>query len=152
MSDLAAVLDAIDTLITGCTLCGQPLGDSPSQDFCSEDCQWRWKNIDILDPGGVNRAMLADEIERRNPSFEFLGNWVSWPMTVLSRPRDCPHCGMLLALGEAHHGGWGWMGFGEPYERQPGEWLLQTKWHTPDRCREAVAERDQGVLIFGGVS
>lgn len=35
------IISTIDTAI-GCQQCGRPLGDSPSDDFCSSECQMAW--------------------------------------------------------------------------------------------------------------
>lgn len=40
MTDL---IERIDTLVGTCQHCQGPLGDSPSEDFCSEKCQQRWQ-------------------------------------------------------------------------------------------------------------
>jgi hypothetical protein len=38
---MADIIDVIDKA-TGCQQCGATLGGSPSDDFCSEDCQHAW--------------------------------------------------------------------------------------------------------------
>lgn len=37
------IISAIDSA-TGCHQCGNPLGSSPSSDFCSEFCQRTWQS------------------------------------------------------------------------------------------------------------
>lgn len=144
---LAGVLEAIDTVISSCVLCGQPRGDSPSDDFCSEECQWLWEQAQLADPGGANRAALAVAVELRHPKYKVHEkDWTWWRVNVLSRPRDCPHCGSLLALVETSET-WGWLALGDPYERKPGLWSLRSTWHTPDRCRETDYSRDQSALF-----
>lgn len=143
------VLDAINELVTDCALCGRELGEqSPSVDFCSEDCQEHWQRGKVCDPGGRNRAAWVEAIERLHPRWEAKhADMAHWPMHILGLPRDCPHCGTMITLVEAFHGGWGWMGtLGEPYEAKPGAWKLQARWHTPEQCMEAAFRRDQGVL------
>ncbi len=39
LDDTLAAIDAA----TGCQQCGGPLGDSPSDDFCGENCQAAWR-------------------------------------------------------------------------------------------------------------
>jgi len=39
--EAGSVISAIDQVI-GCQQCGMPLEESPSGDFCSEDCQETW--------------------------------------------------------------------------------------------------------------
>ena len=43
--DIGTALTAIDAAIghRECQHCGQPVNASPSQDFCSEDCQQTWQ-------------------------------------------------------------------------------------------------------------
>ncbi|WP_037345914.1 hypothetical protein [Sciscionella sediminilitoris] len=61
------ILDQIDAAI-GCQQCGRELGDSPSDDFCSESCQQRWHAgragatrpwFDEVDPDAVARMLEA---------------------------------------------------------------------------------------------
>ncbi|MGH3427799.1 MAG: hypothetical protein ACRDQZ_09570, partial [Mycobacteriales bacterium] len=42
--DISTALTAIDTALgdRDCQHCAQPVGASPSADFCSEDCQRTW--------------------------------------------------------------------------------------------------------------
>lgn len=148
MSPARDIIDAIDAVTDGCWQCGDPLGSSPSGDFCSEDCQEQWAQRQVADPGGVNRSALAAEVETRYPRF-MVGekNLAAWPFDVVSRPRCCEHCGELLALVDLHSGGWGWLGFGAVCKVRPKGWKLHTKWHTPERCVEAVLQREQGALF-----
>lgn len=46
MTDIISAIDAA----TGCQHCGNPLGSSPSSDFCSEFCQrtWQAKRVGVV--------------------------------------------------------------------------------------------------------
>jgi endogenous inhibitor of DNA gyrase (YacG/DUF329 family) len=53
--DIATALTAINAVIGDleCQQCGQPVSASPSQDFCSEDCQQTWRETRAgIAPGG----------------------------------------------------------------------------------------------------
>lgn len=86
-----AAVTAIDELIGPadterglCCQCGRPLGDSPSDDFCSENCQqvWRTRNATVA-PGHEVLDRVRDFVARFNvfPS---------------------QHCAPMLALWYAH--------------------------------------------------
>jgi len=85
---LNAIADAIGTDDTGrrgaCSQCGRPLGDSPSDDFCSENCQaaWRAANSTVL-PGHEVLDRVRDFVARFN----------IFP---------AEHCAPMLALWYAH--------------------------------------------------
>jgi hypothetical protein len=40
--DIVARIDAVIEAVKGCQRCGRPLGVSPSDDFCREECQQAW--------------------------------------------------------------------------------------------------------------
>lgn len=54
LDDTIAVIDAVTD---GCQQCGKPRGDSPSDDFCSEDCQEAWAG------GGSDTAESDDAVD-----------------------------------------------------------------------------------------
>lgn len=57
MNDLDATLRRIDTA-TGCHRCGEPLRNSPSDDFCSEACQHAWASARVhVDPQHHNPGL-----------------------------------------------------------------------------------------------
>lgn len=112
------LLSAIDTLTDTCVQCGRPRGDSPSADFCSENCQrvWRATHADtraVVDGGARPSDQMPDTAEPPLP-------WLGQPETdavapsgheVLDEVRDfvarynafpSEHCAPMLALWYAH--------------------------------------------------
>lgn len=67
-----------------CIQCGRNLGNSPSEDFCSEDCQqvWRARNVTVV-PG----YEVLDRVH------EFVARFNVFPSE---------HCAPMLALWYAH--------------------------------------------------
>jgi hypothetical protein len=57
------IIDRIDAAV-GCQQCGGPLGASPSDDFCGEDCQsaWRRAQVGAEDGAGDTRPAPVDEV------------------------------------------------------------------------------------------
>jgi Protein of unknown function (DUF3631) len=60
--DIASTLTEIDAALGGpaCQHCGQPVGTSPSADFCSEDCQQTWHNQHTGPPLTAAEEPLAE--------------------------------------------------------------------------------------------
>ncbi|UJW34217.1 DUF3631 domain-containing protein [Saccharothrix sp. AJ9571] len=88
-TDAVAAIDAVigDPHRAGerlCAKCGRPCGDSPSDDFCSENCQslWRTENAAVL-PGHEVLDRVRDFVARFN----------AFPSA---------HCAPMLALWYAH--------------------------------------------------
>jgi hypothetical protein len=67
-ADLATTLTAIDKAI-GCQHCGRALDQSPSPDFCSEDCQQEWHQRRI--------GTAPDERRRSGDEFWYRKLWES---------------------------------------------------------------------------
>lgn len=63
MTDIISAIDAA----TGCQHCGNPLGSSPSSDFCSEFCQrsWQAKRVGLVavDPLEIRLHTVQPSIE-----------------------------------------------------------------------------------------
>lgn len=55
MTDIISAIDAA----TGCQQCGEPLGSSPSSDFCSEFCQGAW-HFRVHHDGTLEMLVLPD--------------------------------------------------------------------------------------------
>ncbi|MBV9160069.1 MAG: DUF3631 domain-containing protein [Pseudonocardiales bacterium] len=60
--NIGTALTAIDAVIGGreCQHCAQPIGASPSADFCSEDCQRTWHEQQATTPTTAPAGSLAD--------------------------------------------------------------------------------------------
>lgn len=63
-------------MMTVCGHCGGVLGGSPSDDFCSEGCQWSWnfERACRLGPGLIGRPaeldrQIVEMIQRLDASF-----------------------------------------------------------------------------------
>lgn len=69
----ADIISAIDAA-TGCQQCGNPLGSSPSSDFCSEFCQGSWheKRVGIepvaAEPRVLPSYLALHPMDRPEPS------------------------------------------------------------------------------------
>ncbi|GHF74247.1 DUF3631 domain-containing protein [Amycolatopsis bartoniae] len=85
---LAAIDDAIGAGVAGgpatCCQCGRPLGESPSDDFCSENCQQVWRS--------ANRVVMAGH-EVLDRVRDFVARFNVFPSE---------HCAPMLALWYAH--------------------------------------------------
>lgn len=46
-----------------CAQCGRERGNSPSDDFCGETCQWKWhrKRVDRSGTGGITVNIIVHE-------------------------------------------------------------------------------------------
>lgn len=64
------IISAIDSA-TGCHQCGNPLGSSPSSDFCSEFCQSTWLANRIgtaaTDPRSIPTYVTMHSMDRPEP-------------------------------------------------------------------------------------
>lgn len=71
------IISAIDQA-TGCHQCGNPLGSSPSSDFCSEFCQatWQEKRVDrtrttgTVGPVAISYDYMAENIRSVGQRFD----------------------------------------------------------------------------------
>lgn len=80
--DYQSTLDAIDAALDGCVQCGQPRGGSPSDDFCSEQCQERWAAGTTTDPGATARWDREETAHQYRELFTGV-QWVREPSGVL---------------------------------------------------------------------
>ncbi|TKG67518.1 DUF3631 domain-containing protein [Prauserella endophytica] len=78
------VIGAADTERGTCAQCGRPLGESPSQDFCSENCQQVWR---------THHATIVPGYEVLDRVREFVARYNVFPSE---------HCAPMLALWYAH--------------------------------------------------
>lgn len=87
------IIDRIDAAV-GCQRCQGPLGDSPSSDFCSEDCQTEWGHSRVgavlPEAGGIMQNIVG--------TLESLGvrvlPWQQAPVADFAITRD----GGIVAL------------------------------------------------------
>jgi hypothetical protein len=81
---VAAIDEVIGDSAGACNQCGRPLDDSPSDDFCSENCQQVWRS--------ANRAAVAGH-EVLDRVRDFIARFNIFPSE---------HCAPMLALWYAH--------------------------------------------------
>ncbi|SFJ91254.1 Protein of unknown function [Amycolatopsis sacchari] len=84
MTTTTDTVAAIDEVIGTCNQCGRPLGESPSDDFCSENCQQVWRS--------ANRVVMAGH-EVLDQVRDFVARFNVFPSE---------HCAPMLALWYAH--------------------------------------------------
>lgn len=73
---------------TGCHQCHRPLGDSPSNMFCSEGCQWAWQSARVS-----GRPEVRDRNSERRPlSHVFIqrGEGTQWVEVGTAAPFTVP--------------------------------------------------------------
>lgn len=66
------ILEAIDAA-TGCQQCGNPLGASPSSDFCSEFCQGAWHANRVTVPRLADLLTMSPRTVLRGSPVHFSG-------------------------------------------------------------------------------
>lgn len=100
MSDVTDTVSAIDSAI-GCQQCGRPVSGSPSDDFCSENCQAVWQ-ASRLDRPGLRLVSPAAPAEprRRLDGAQVLDDVQAFLTRFSAFPHE--HCAPMLALWYAH--------------------------------------------------
>ncbi|MGH3754148.1 MAG: DUF3631 domain-containing protein [Pseudonocardiaceae bacterium] len=109
--DIGTALTTIDAAIGGreCQHCGQPVGVSPSPDFCSEGCQQTWHEQHAATPGAVPGSTPArplDWLGQPQPGtivragHDVLDDVAAFVARFSVFPSE--HCAPTLALWYAH--------------------------------------------------
>ncbi|MGH3808704.1 MAG: DUF3631 domain-containing protein [Pseudonocardiaceae bacterium] len=114
--DISTALTAIDAAIGGraCQHCSQPIGTSPSPDFCSEDCQRIWHEQHTGTPRTVLTVSVVDTEKARplgwlgqsppratvRAGHDVLDDVAAFVARFSAFPSE--HCAPTLALWYAH--------------------------------------------------
>ncbi|MGH3852170.1 MAG: DUF3631 domain-containing protein [Pseudonocardiaceae bacterium] len=109
-SDITTALTAIDTALgdRDCQHCARPVGESPSPDFCSEDCQRTWHHQHTTTPptGDTEPARPLEWLRQPVPEVtvraghEVLDDVAAFVGRFSVFPSE--HCAPTLALWYAH--------------------------------------------------
>lgn len=96
------IIDSIDAAI-GCQQCGHPIGDSVSDDFCSQGCQGDWHSnpvrseplpfppdLHFQGSGPDRHVTVADTIYNQQCRFWADSDWSAWTQAPMTTPAEFP--------------------------------------------------------------
>ena len=132
---LEDTLARIDVAIGSCAQCGGPRGDSPSDDFCSQDCQEEWWRARSTPDGAYYRDSFNAALDELHPDYTMEDDdYRAWPAELLSTTSRCGGCGRYVVLiitwrDEKPQ----WVFIDDVYEDVAGRVLLSIKRH-PREC------------------